>query len=212
MMTENKRLGLALVLSAPSGTGKSTLIKKLCAEFPRLGFSVSCTTRAPRAGEQDGRDYHFVTREAFEKLRDSGYFAEWALVHGNYYGTPRAATLERLAQGEDALFDIDVQGARQLRASLGQGCHVFLLPPSRRVLEERLRKRGTDSDEVIRKRLGNAARELTQAENFDHLIVNDDLETAYAELRAAYLAAGTRPGLRPGLVSAILAGFAGQED
>ncbi len=201
------RLGLALVVCAPSGTGKTTLVKRLLAEFPNFAYSVSYTTRTPRAGEVHGRDYFFVDEEEFVRLREADFFAEWAQVHGNYYGTPLAQVLETLASGRDMLFDIDVQGARQLRSRL-TGLYVFILPPSRRTLEERLQGRGTDTTAVIERRLHNAGLELHDAPSFDIWIVNDDLERASAELRAAYLAEGLRPRYRPDLLDALLAQWA----
>ena len=147
------RLGIALVISAPSGTGKTTLIKRLRKEFPTFGYSVSCTTRAPRDGEVDGRDYHFLSRERFVELRDQGHFAEWAEVHGNFYGTPLPPVREMLAKGQDILFDIDVQGAAQLRKNMPDARFLFILPPSVEELERRLRGRGLDSEEVILRRL-----------------------------------------------------------
>jgi guanylate kinase len=185
--------GLMLVISAPSGTGKSTLIRRLTKEFKAFAFSVSCTTRAPRPGEVDGREYHFLTREEFLERRERGFFAEWAEVHGNFYGTPRKATIELLNAGRDIIFDIDVQGARQLKENLGQGCYVFVFPPSRAALERRLAGRGTDSPDVIARRLAGALREIGDSHWFDHWIVNDDLEQAYDQLRAIYLAEKTRP-------------------
>jgi len=199
-----ERTGLPLVISAPSGTGKSTLIAKLHQEFPSFAFSVSCTTRAPRPGEVDGKDYRFLDRTTFLDLRDTGFFAEWAEVHGNFYGTPLEATQEILSQGNDIIFDIDVQGARQLKESMPQSCFVFLFPPSFDVLKKRLAKRGTDSCEVIATRLANARDELDQCDLFEFWIVNDDLETAYKELRAVYLAARTRAFHFPGLKQALL--------
>lgn len=185
--------GMMLVISAPSGTGKSTLIRHLSREFETFSFSVSCTTRSPRPGEQDGREYHFLTRDQFLARRDQGYFAEWAEVHGNFYGTPRQATLDLLSAGRDVIFDIDVQGARQLKDSMGQGCYVFIFPPSRETLEQRLTGRGTDSPEIIRRRLANARQEIENSLWFDHWIVNDDLDMAKDRLRAIYLAEKARP-------------------
>lgn len=204
-MPHPERPGVLLVLSAPSGTGKSTLIQRLTAEFPHFAFSVSYTTRAPRSGEIDGREYHFVTHERFHNLAAQNHFAEWAEVHGNCYGTPRQATLDTLAAGRHLLFDIDVQGASQLKANLEQGTFVFLLPPSRAALEQRLQKRGSDDETTIRKRLENARQEITAATEFDHWIVNDDLERAYDALRAVYLAQTTRPTAQPGLTESIIA-------
>lgn len=202
---QEMRLGLLLVISAPSGTGKSTLIRRLCAEFPRLAFSVSYTTRSARAGEVDGREYHFVSKQEFARLREENLLAEWAEVHGQHYGTPLPAVLDILAQGRDVIFDIDVQGARQLRESFPQGVFVFLFPPSRQALEARLRGRGTEEPKALAKRLGNARMEIEQADFFDFQIVNDDLEQAHQELRAVYLAEGLRARCNPKLNKAILA-------
>ena len=201
------RSGIILVLCAPSGTGKTTLTKRLLKEFPRFAFSISSTTRAPREGEQDGKDYHFISKERFHDLREEGYFAEWAEVHGNYYGTPKQETLEMLAAGKDVLFDIDVQGASQLRGNLKQGCYVFILPPSRAELEHRLRGRGTDDEQTIMKRIANAEKEMAQAHWFNAMIVNDDLERAYDELRSVYLAATLSPTCRPDIVQNLRKGW-----
>ena len=197
------RTGQILVLCAPSGTGKSTLVKRLLEEFSNFAFSVSYTTRAPRGREQDGVDYHFVDREQFIALRDQGFFAEWAEVHSNFYGTPEEPVRKMLTQGRDVLFDIDFQGADQLRGSFPEGLFVFLLPPSRDALVKRLTARGTDSEGTVARRLANARKELDQAERFGFLIVNDDLEQAYDELRSVYVAGKTRPGCRPGLAGAV---------
>lgn len=198
-----KRHGIALVISAPSGAGKTTLITRLREEFPHFGYSISCTTREPRAGECDGKDYHFWTRARFEAQRDAGYFAEWAEVHGNLYGTPLEPLRRMLEQGQDVLFDIDVQGARQMKTSLREAVFIFILPPSMAELEKRLHGRGLDSEETIARRLRNACTELREAPWYDYLVVNDDVEAAYARLRAAYLAATLRPACRPDLVRAL---------
>lgn len=192
-MNNAANAGLMLVICAPSGTGKSTLIRRLTKEFPTFAFSISCTTRAPRAGEVDGREYHFLTTDEFMARRDSGYFAEWAEVHGNFYGTPKQATEDLLAAGRDLIFDIDVQGAAQLKASMSRGSFVFIFPPSRTALEQRLTGRGTDSPETIARRLAGAKAEIEASSWFDHWIVNDDLDRAHAQLRAVYLAEKTRP-------------------
>lgn len=199
-----KRNGVVLVVCAPSGTGKTTLVKRLLQEFPHFGYSVSCTTRSPRPGETDGVDYHFLSGEEFEQRRAQGYFAEWAEVYGNFYGTPLPPTLGMLEQGKDVLFEIDVQGAAQLRLTLPAGKYVFILPPSMSVLEERLRGRGSDDEATIARRLANAAREMREAHWFDAWIVNDVLDTAYDELRAAYIAATLAPRLRPLLVRGVM--------
>lgn len=199
-----KRNGVVLVICAPSGAGKTTLVKRLLREFPHFGYSISCTTRPPRPGETDGVDYHFLSHEEFERRRTQGYFAEWAEVYGNFYGTPLPPTLEMLEQGKDVLFEIDVQGAAQLRLTLPAGKYVFILPPSMTVLEERLRGRGSDDEATIARRLANAAQEMREAHWFDAWIVNDDLDTAYDELRATYLAATLAPCLRPLLVRGVM--------
>lgn len=203
-----ERQGTALVISAPSGTGKTTLIRMLREEFPRLRYSVSCTTRAPRQGERDGVDYHFLSREDFLRRRDEGFFAEWAEVHDNFYGTPLAPVRDTLREGGDVLFDIDVQGARQLKASLPEAFRIFILPPSREELRRRLRQRGLDSEGVMRRRLANARDELREAAGYDALIVNDRLEDAYAQLRAAYGAAVLAPHCHERTLRALLEDFA----
>lgn len=193
-----------LVVSAPSGTGKSTLTRRLMQEFPELSFSISCTTRAKRAGEVDGRDYHFLSVEEFMRLREKDHFAEWAEVYGNYYGTPKDETLSLLRDGKDLLFDIDVQGAEQLKRNMGGGAYAFIFPPSMEILKERLLGRGTDKSEAVAKRLETAPAELAKAELFDYWIVNDDLEQAYLELKSIYLAERCKPFRRPGLINHIL--------
>lgn len=200
-------LGQAYIICAPSGTGKSTLIKRLLSDLPGFAFSVSCTTRAPRAGEVNGRDYHFVTRAEFERMRGLGHFAEWAEVHGNFYGTPLAEARTILESGRDIIFDIDVQGALQLKQTIPDGCFIFLLPPSRQALVERLSRRASDGPEVIARRLANARNEICQAPKFQYLIVNADLEQAYAQLRAVVVAQKLAPERNPGLVDSILAGW-----
>lgn len=199
-----QRPGIALVLCAPSGAGKTTLSRRLLDDFPAFAFSVSCTTRDPRPGEVDGRDYAFLSKESFITLREAGHFAEWAEVHGNFYGTPLAATLETLASGRDLLFDIDVQGAKQLKETLPQAYFVFILPPSKAVLERRLRGRGSESEESVAKRMANAGREIAQAVWFDALVINDSLDEAYADLVAAYRAATLSPGRRPDIVTEFI--------
>lgn len=198
------RRGILLVISAPSGTGKSTLIRKLRREFPRLAFSVSYTTRPPRPGEQDGHDYHFVDKGRFTDLRNAGELAEWAEVHGNCYGTSRPAVQGMLNQGLDVLFDIDVQGSRQLRQAFSEGAFVFLFPPSLQILEERLHARGTENEQSMSKRMVNARHELEQADFFDYWIVNNDLEAAYQDLRAVYMAEHLRRPYQSGLKEQVL--------
>ncbi len=199
-----QRKGIALVVCAPSGAGKTTLVKQLLREFDRFAYSVSYTTRAPRHGEENGRDYHFVSREQFMSLEADGFFAEWAEVHGNMYGTPLAEVLEHLQSGRDVLFDVDVQGAKQLRETSLPLTFVFILPPSRVELENRLRGRGTDDPEVVNRRLHNAPSELAEAHWFDAWVINDTLERAYDELRAVYVAATCNPSARPHFLDEML--------
>ena len=201
---DRRTLGQMFVLCAPSGAGKSTLVSMLLKEFDTFSFSVSFTTRPPRQGEVNGREYHFVSREDFQQLVREDFFAEWAEVHANFYGTPRQTTLETLESGRDMLFDIDVQGARQLRDNLRVGVYVFVLPPGLEVLEERLRTRNTDDPETIARRLEAAREEITAAPEFDYWLVNDDLSQAYDRLRALYVAEKCRPGCQPGLLEDVL--------
>ena len=181
--------GTLLVISAPSGAGKTTLLKRIMAEVPNLGFSVSHTTRPPRPGEQNGVDYHFVSREEFLAMRAAGAFLESAEVHTNLYGTSKQAVAEKIASGVDVFLDIDVQGARQIKAA-GDPAAVFLFvaPPSWPELEKRLRGRGTESAETVQVRLANARKEMTEAHWYDYLVVNDDLAAATEMLKAVILA------------------------
>jgi guanylate kinase len=203
-MTAATGNGHFFVLCAPSGTGKSTLVRRLMREFPNLRFSVSCTTRAPREGERNGRDYHFISHDEFQSMRSAEKFVEWAEVHGNFYATPMEEVRKKLDAGFDLLFDIDVQGAEQIRERMPHGCYVFLLPPSRDALRKRLVNRGTDTPEVIEKRLANARTELEKAHKFNYLIVNDDLDTAYRQLRAVYLSCKLTPEVNPELIPSIM--------
>ncbi|MDT8442496.1 MAG: guanylate kinase [Desulfuromonadales bacterium] len=179
-----KAAGLLYVLSAPSGAGKTSISRELLARRPQLRESISYTTRARRDGEQDGIDYHFVSREEFERMVAADAFVEWARVHGNCYGTARATITEALKQGHDLLLDIDVQGAAQLRASGLDGVFIFILPPDMAELRKRLHFRNTDADEVIDRRLANAAGEIAGAVDFDYLVVNDDLAQAVQTVEA----------------------------
>ncbi len=187
----NKK-GIALIVTAPSGAGKTTLIKKLLDEFSNITFSISYTTRSPREGEVHGKDYFFVTKEEFKRLIDKGFFAEWAEVHGNYYGTPIFFVNETLDKGKDVLFDIDIKGALQLKRNIKDSISVFILPPSKKVLEDRLRKRGKDTEESILLRISRAKEELLAAYEFDFLILNDLLDKAYEELRSIYISGKCR--------------------
>jgi guanylate kinase len=181
--------GILLVLSAPSGCGKTTILRQVMAELPGLSFSVSHTTRQSRPGEVNGRDYHFVSLDQFQSIRDrqpSG-FLEWAEVHGNCYGTSRQEVDSRLAVGNDVILDIDVQGAKQVRCNAAP-VTVFIAPPSLAELERRLRGRGTESEESLRRRLNNAEKEMQAADAYTYLIVNDRLEQAVLELKSVIIA------------------------
>jgi guanylate kinase len=206
MSSEGPR-GVLLVVSSPSGAGKTTLCKRLRAEFPGLGFSVSYTTRPPRTGETDGVEYNFVDRDRFQEMAANDEFAEYAMVHGNMYGTAARQVSDALDRGRDLLFDIDFQGGRQLRNRFpGEVVLVFILPPSLRELERRLRQRATDADEVIAQRLKVARSELAHYAEYDYLIVNDDLDNAYDALRAIYVAALHRRQRRAAQAQALLEG------
>jgi guanylate kinase len=174
-----------LVLSSPSGAGKTTLAGRLTQADPGLSMSVSVTTRAPRQGEVDGKDYIFIDRQDFERRKQAGDLIEWAEVHGNFYATPRGPVSNALARGEDMLFDIDWQGAGQLRAETGADMvGVFILPPDGATLERRLKTRAQDSQAVVSRRLAAAASEIANWRDYDYVIVNADLEASLAGLRA----------------------------
>jgi len=181
-MTASSELGRLYVVAAPSGAGKTSLVKALMAREPRMRFSVSYTTRQPRLNEIDGRDYHFVSRAHFQDMVDRGDFLEHAQVFDHYYGTGLAAVQTALAEGQLLLLEIDWQGARQVRARLPAARSIFILPPTRRALEERLKGRNTDSAEVIARRLKDAANDLTHWTEFDYVVINDGFEQALAEL------------------------------
>lgn len=164
------------IISAPSGSGKSTLVSRLLNHVPRLMFSVSYTTRKPRGTEVDGQSYHFVCREDFEAMLQRDEFLEWAEVFGNYYGTHRSVLDRARAEGKDLVLDIDVQGARQLKCKIPEAVTVFILAPSREILEQRLRARSEDRDDVIERRLREAADEIRNYNAYDYVLINRDLE------------------------------------
>jgi guanylate kinase len=184
--------GSIIVISAPSGTGKSTLVKRLVASTPSLSFSVSYTTRAPRAGEKNGREYFFVSRGRFEGMIARKEFVEWADVFGHLYGTAGKQLRAAQLAGRDILFDIDVQGHQQVRRRLPEAVSVFVLPPSFRELERRLRRRHLDTPEVIARRLRTARHEIKRWREYDYLVVNDHLPRALRALRAVVAAARLR--------------------
>ncbi len=173
-----KRKGCLIVVSGASGTGKGTVCAQLLKKRPSLRYSISATTRNPRNGEQDGVQYYFHTRESFEKLIKDGGLLEWADVYGNYYGTPKAPVDKFLEEGQDILLEIDTQGALNVMEKMPEGIFVFLLPPSMEELERRLRTRGTDSEEVILRRLDAARGEVNVAKKYRYVVVNDVVENA----------------------------------
>jgi len=179
-----KLKGLLIVISAPSGTGKTTLCHMLLKAFPDMEFSVSYTTRKPRLGEINGKDYFFVDRETFERMIEEGDFLEWAEVYGNLYGTSRSQVTKALEAGKDILLDIDTQGALQVKKNFPEAVLIFILPPSLTELERRLRSRRTDDEETIEKRLRIARDEIEKALYYDYLVVNDVLEVAFEKLRS----------------------------
>ena len=198
------RLGIALVISAPSGTGKTTLIKRLRKEFPNFGYSISCTTRNPRVGEQHGVHYYFLSREEFERRIGNDEFIEHAQVFANRYGTLKSEVLERIRRGRSVVLDIDVQGAMKIRDAAARdpelAAHtvwVFIGPPSVEALEKRLRGRATDSEEQIALRLGTAKHELSFWKKYDYLVINDDLDIAAAEMTGLFRSFELRTANQP---------------
>ena len=179
-----KRRGNIYIVSAPSGAGKSTLCRELLKSYPDITYSISHTTRSPREGEKDGVDYHFVSRKAFEERIEKNMMAEWAEVHGNYYGTSIETLKDSAAKGVDVLLDIDVQGAKQLCEKMPECITVFIMPPSMEELLARLEKRGTDTPETISRRMQNAQGEMAESGFYQHVIVNDDLKAAVASFES----------------------------
>ena len=195
------RRGLLLILSSPSGAGKSTLSKRLMGWDPAISFSVSATTRAPRAGEVHGRDYDFRSREEFQRMVAEGQMLEHAEVFGNFYGSPRGPVEQAMAEGRDTLFDVDWQGGQQIRNSpLGRDVvSVFILPPSLAELEQRLRGRGQDSEEVIAHRMSRSRDEISHWAEYDYVLINRDIDRTEAELRTILLAERLRRDRQPDL-------------
>lgn len=195
-----QRRGLMLVLSSPSGAGKSTIARNLLETDPGLELSVSVTTRERRASEIDGVHYHFLSKREFERLRDSDELLEWAEVHGNFYGSPREPVERAMTEGRDVLFDIDWQGAHQLQEKMpADVVSIFVLPPTMSELMARLHRRAEDDEATIQKRLKNAATEIEQWRTYDYIIVNDDLDRAFSAVQAIVKAERLRRDRRPGL-------------
>ncbi len=187
MSNDRRRRGLMLVISSPSGAGKTTLCRKLVSDHAELELSISTTTRSPRPGEDDGREYHFIDRKRFDQLRTQDAFLEWAEVHEHCYGSPRAPVMAALESGRDVLFDIDWQGAQAISdVAPGDVVKVLILPPSMKELARRLHTRAQDSEEVIRRRLGRAPGEIGHWQEYDYVLVNEDYDRTYSDLVHIY--------------------------
>lgn len=191
-MSSDRFPGSVFIVVAPSGAGKSSLVNALLAKDNNISLSISCTTRAPRPGEQDKEHYYFVSNNQFDTLKTQNALLEWAHVHGNYYGTPKEPVEQALLSGQDVLLEIDWQGARQVRENFPQAVGIFILPPSLAILEERLRKRGQDSEEVIQRRIQAAAGEISHAHECQYAIINQDFDTAVKALSEVVAASRLR--------------------
>jgi len=181
-VTEFKKKNFLIILISPSGGGKSTIGKMIVRDRSNIEYSISYTTRRPRGMEKDGIDYHFISESAFKQKIDSEDFLEYAFVHGNFYGTSRSYIEKKLKSSKHVLLDIDIRGAKQILESGVEATTIFILPPSKEILKERLIKRGTDSEDIIEERLHNAVHEIKQIKRFQYLIINDDLQTAYNDV------------------------------
>lgn len=201
------RKGVLLVISAPSGTGKTTLAHELQSRMDGVEFSISFTTRGMREGERDGRDYHFIGRDRFDAMIQADEFLEWADVFGERYGTGRSVTLEKLSAGQDLILDIDIQGGRQLRDAGIDAVSVFILPPDFSTLETRLKKRGNDPDDQVASRLSMARKEAEELRYYDYVIVNDDLDSAVDQLATIFLAERFRVSRRCPVTEQVLSTF-----
>jgi len=199
-MTHATAQGLVMVISAPSGTGKTTLCKKLLDEFPDLHFSVSCTTRPAREGEKEGRDYHFITLEDFKDRVARGEFIEWEELYGHYYGTAKRTIEEMLRKGHDVVLDIDTRGARRVKALYPDAVLVFIMPPSVEILKERLKNRRSETDDIIAIRFNRAMEEIRANEWYDYVVFNDIIPDSVTVLRSIYIAEKNR---RPRLQNRI---------
>ena len=195
-LAQNVTASSLFTVTAPSGAGKSSLLSALIRQDPSLRLSISHTTRPPRPGDQNGREYHFTTVDNFRKLLDADEFLEYAIVHGNYYGTSKLSVLDQITAGHDTLLEIDWQGARQIRRLFPETVSVFILPPSIAVLEDRLKKRGQDSPEIIRQRIEAADEEIRHACEADYVIINTDFDLALSKLASIVEAARCRTALQ----------------
>jgi len=191
-----KNKGDIFVISAPSGTGKTTLVRLLLSRFPTLSFSISYTTRLPRPGEVDGQHYFFVSEKEFKRSIARGEMLEWAKVYGHYYGTPLHFVKEKIAAGKDVILDIDIQGAQEVKKKIPEAILIFIIPPSWEELQRRITNRSTDSLEVIKKRLKAARKEIKVARDFDYIVINDILENALQELTSIIQATKVRTNKR----------------
>jgi guanylate kinase len=199
--------GILFVISSPSGGGKGTLIRRILTHMPRLGYSVSWTTRAPRQGEVNGRDYHFVTREDFTAARERGEFLEWALVHGNFYGTSLKVVERELSVGRDIVLEIDVQGAASVRRFGIEAVSVFILPPSFEILRRRLTGRQSENSDSLALRLQNSRGEVEHYREFDYVVLNDDVDRAATQLASIVYAERARRVRQVRLAERVLATF-----
>lgn len=202
--------GTLIVVSAPSGAGKSSLVERAMQRLGRLRYSISYTTRQPRGEERDGVNYIFIDEAAFLEMRERGEFIESACVHGYYYGTHRATIEKMLAEGNDVIMDIDVQGAAQMRERMPEAVTVFILPPSKKVLEARLRRRNLNAPDDLARRLGNATAEVQLYDCFDYVIINDDRDRAFGALKAIIVAERRRPMRQRNKIKSILDTFGGE--
>jgi guanylate kinase len=213
-LPSRRRRGLLIVLSSPSGAGKSTISRMLLEADPHITMSVSATTRPQRPGEVEGRDYHFVDDNEFQRMIQDGEFAEWAPVFDHHYGSPQAPIKAALREGHDVIFDIDWQGTQQLHAAMGEDLvRVFILPPSMKELDRRLHERGTDSDEVIASRMQRAAAEISHWAEYDYVLINEDMGACLEEVRSILAAERLKRWRQAGLVSFVrdlVAGSAAQ--
>ncbi|MBS0015365.1 MAG: guanylate kinase [Arthrospira sp. SH-MAG29] len=182
----DSKTGQLIVITGPSGVGKGTIIRSLLQKYPQLHLSVSVTTRSPRPGEVDGKDYFFVTRDRFQQMVQQQELLEWAEFAGNFYGTPRLAVQDKIQQGENVLLEIELEGARQVSQTFPQALRIFIGPPDLQELENRLRNRATDSEEAIARRIQRAKTEIAAAREFNHTLINDNLDRTLAELETLF--------------------------